>query len=107
VTNPVTIASFTNVPLLTGQAGTTVVLGSTASDVTVPAGKFMCLSINWRSGGPTTLQYGRNNLNRTNFTTPQVIFIPEYGLALFGMALAIPFATRFWTRRNRRAKGVA
>jgi hypothetical protein len=64
----------------------------------------MCLSITWNSGGPVTLQYGRNNLHRTNFTTPQVIFIPEYGTALLGLALAIPLATRFWTQRGRRRR---
>lgn len=103
-TNPVTIASFLAVPLNIGQVGTTVVLGTTASNVNVPAGKFMCLSITWNSGGPVTLQYGRNNLHRTNFTTPQVIFIPEYGAALLGLALAIPLATRFWMQRGRRRR---
>jgi cellulose synthase/poly-beta-1,6-N-acetylglucosamine synthase-like glycosyltransferase len=106
-TNPVTIASFVAVSLNINQAGTTAVLGTTVSNVTVPAGKFMCLSITWNSGGPATLQYGRNDLRRTNFTTPQVIFIPEYGTALLGLAIAIPLATRLWTRRRRRTRVAA
>jgi cellulose synthase/poly-beta-1,6-N-acetylglucosamine synthase-like glycosyltransferase len=101
-TNPVTIASFAAIPLLINQAGTSVVLGTTVTNVTVPAGKFMCLRITWNSGGPATLRYGNNSFQRTNFTTPQVIFIPEYGAALLGLALAIPLATRLWTRRRRR-----
>ena len=101
-TNPVTIASFAAVPLLRNQAGTSVVLGNTVSNVAVPAGKFMCLSITWNSGGPVTLRYGNNNNQRTNFTTPQVIFIPEYGAALLGLAFFIPLATRVWTHRRRR-----
>jgi hypothetical protein len=103
-TNPVTIASFAAVPVLRNQAGTSVVVGTTVSNVNVPAGKFMCLSITWNSGGPARLRYGNNNNQRTNFTTPQVIFIPEYGTALLGLALAIPLATRLWTRRRRRTR---
>ena len=106
-TNPVTIASFAAVPLLRNQVGTTAVVGTTVANVTVPAGKFMCLSITWNSGGPATLRYGNNNNQRTNFTTPQVIFIPEYGTALLGLALAIPLATRLWTRRRRRTRVAA
>jgi 1,2-diacylglycerol 3-beta-glucosyltransferase len=101
-TNPVTIASFAAVPVLRNQAGTSVVVGTTVANVTVPAGKFMCLSITWNSGGPATLRYGNNNNQRTNFTTPQVIFIPEYGVALLGLALVIPLATKLRTRRRRR-----
>jgi 1,2-diacylglycerol 3-beta-glucosyltransferase len=101
-TNPVTIAAFVNVPVLVGQAaGTTVNIGTTVANVNVPAGKFICLSIAWTSGGPVTLRYGNNNNQRTNFTTPSVIFIPEYGAALLGLALMIPVATKLWTRRRR------
>ncbi|HVS48446.1 MAG TPA: glycosyltransferase family 2 protein [Candidatus Dormibacteraeota bacterium] len=103
-TNPVTIAAFTAVPLLVDQAGTIATLGTTSTNVTVPANKFMCLSITWNSGGPVTLRYGNHNSQRTNFTTPQVIFIPEFGAALLGLAVAIPLATQFWTRRRRPAK---
>jgi 1,2-diacylglycerol 3-beta-glucosyltransferase len=106
-TNPVTIASFANVPVLRNQVGTTAVIGTTVSNVNVPAGKFMCLSISWISGGPVTLRYGNNNNQKTNFTTPQVIFIPEYGTALIALAFAIPFATGYWTRRRARLKAVA
>jgi hypothetical protein len=106
-TNPVTIASFAAVPVIIDQTGTSAVLGTTVSNVTVPAGKFMCLSITWNSGGPATLRYGNNNNQRTNFTTPQVIFIPEYGAALLGLALVIPVATRLWTRRRRRTRVAA
>ena len=105
--NPVTIASFAAVPLNINQTGTSAVLGTTVANVNVPAGKFMCLSITRNSGGPATLQYGRNNLQRTNFTTPQVIFIPEYGTALLGLALVIPLATQLWTRRGRRRRVAA
>jgi hypothetical protein len=99
---PVNIAAFTNVPVLVDQAaGTTANVGTTVSNTNVPAGKFLCLSISWTSGGPVTLRYGNNNGQRTNFSTPQVIFIPEYGTALLGFALAIPFATRLWMRRSR------
>ncbi|HEY2597473.1 MAG TPA: glycosyltransferase family 2 protein [Candidatus Dormibacteraeota bacterium] len=101
-TAPVNIAAFTNVPVRVNQAtGTTVNVGTTVSNTNVPAGKFLCLSIARTSGGPVTLRYGNNNGQRTNFTTPQVIFIPEPGAALLGFALAIPFATRLWTRRRR------
>jgi cellulose synthase/poly-beta-1,6-N-acetylglucosamine synthase-like glycosyltransferase len=105
--NPVTIAGFTNVPLLVNQTGTSAVVGTTLANVTVPAGKFMCLSIAWNSGGPVTLRYGDDNTQRTNFTTPQVIFIPEYGTALLGLAFVIPVATRFWSRRRARRDGAA
>jgi hypothetical protein len=60
--------------------------------------------VTWNSGGPVVLLYGNHSVERTNFTTPQVIFVPEYGLALIGVALAIPFATAFWTGRRRRAR---
>ncbi len=100
--NPVIIASFAAVPLLANIDAHTAVVGTTVSNVNVPAGKFFCLSVTWNSGGPANLQYGRHNLQRTNFTTPQVIFIPEYGTALLGLSLAVPLATRLWTRRGRR-----
>jgi cellulose synthase/poly-beta-1,6-N-acetylglucosamine synthase-like glycosyltransferase len=106
--NPVTIAAFVAVPVLVGQTAKTATLGTTVANVNVPAGKFMCLSITWNSGGAATLRYGNNNNQRTNFTTPQVIFIPEYGAALLGLALVIPVATQLWTRRRRRTRvGVA
>ena len=100
--NPVTIAAFLAVPVLVAQSGTSVTLGTTVASVTVPANKYICLSIAWRSGGPVTFQYGNTSDEHSNFTTPQVIFIPEYGAALLGLALAIPMATRLWTRRRRR-----
>jgi cellulose synthase/poly-beta-1,6-N-acetylglucosamine synthase-like glycosyltransferase len=106
-TNPVTIAAFVNVPVLVGQAGTTVNVGTTVSNVNVPAGKFICLSISRTGGGPVTLRYGNNNNQRTNFTTPSVIFIPEYGAALLGLALVIPMATKLWTGRRRRTRVTA
>jgi glycosyltransferase involved in cell wall biosynthesis len=98
--NPVTIASFVAVPLLRNVDAHTAVLGTTVANVNVPAGKFFCLSITWNSGGPVNLQYGRHNLQRTNFTTPQVIFIPEYGVGLLGLALVIPVSMKLWTRRR-------
>jgi glycosyltransferase involved in cell wall biosynthesis len=103
--NPVTIASFVAVPLLRNVDAHTAVLGTTVTNVNVPAGKFFCLSITWNSGGPVNFQYGRHNLQRTNFTTPQVIFIPEYGVGLLGLALVIPVSMRLWTRcrSHRRA----
>jgi 1,2-diacylglycerol 3-beta-glucosyltransferase len=100
-TNPVTIAAFANVPVLVNQTGTTVNIGTTVANVNVPAGKFICLSIAWTSGGPATLRYGNNNNQRTNFTTPSVIFIPEYGAALLGLGLMVPVATKLWIRRRR------
>ena len=100
-TNPVTIAAFVNVPVIVQTAGATVNVGTTVSNVNVPVGKYMCLSIAWTSGGPVTLRYGNNNNQRTNFTTPSVIFIPEYGAALLGLALVIPMATQLWTRGRR------
>ena len=103
-TAPVTIASFTGVPLLSNQNGISVIVGTSATNVPVPAGKFLCLSITWNSGGPVALLYGNHSLERTNFTTPQVIFVPEFAPALLGLALAIPFATKFWTGRRRGAK---
>jgi 1,2-diacylglycerol 3-beta-glucosyltransferase len=106
-TNPVTIAAFTAVPLRVNQAGTTAVVGTSASNVNVPAGKYMCLSVTWNSGGPATLRYGSNNNQRTNFTTPQVIFIPEYGAALLGLAFAIPLVTQLWSRRRARRGAAA
>jgi hypothetical protein len=36
-----------------------------------------------------------------------VIFIPEYGVGLLGLALVIPVATRLWTRRRRRTRVAA
>jgi hypothetical protein len=106
--NRVTIAAFINVPVLVDQAtGTSVTVGTTVANVNVPANKFMCLSITWSSGGPVTLRYGNNNSQRTNFTTPQLIFIPEYGAALLGLALAIPLATQLWARRRPRWGAVA
>jgi cellulose synthase/poly-beta-1,6-N-acetylglucosamine synthase-like glycosyltransferase len=103
--NPVTIAAFNAVPLLVGQSGFNAVVGTSTTNVNVPAGKYLCLSITWNSGGPIALRYGNQGIERTNFTTPQVIFVPEFGPALLGLALAIPFATKFWTgrRRGRRA----
>lgn len=106
-TNPVTIAAFTAVPLRVNQAGTTAVVGTSASNVNVPAGKYMCLSVTWNSGGPATLRYGNNNNQSTNFTTPQVIFIPEYGAALLGLAFAIPLVTQLWSRRRARRGAAA
>jgi cellulose synthase/poly-beta-1,6-N-acetylglucosamine synthase-like glycosyltransferase len=103
-TNPVNIAAFTNVPVLVNQTGTTATVGTTVANVNVPAGKFICLSIAWTSGGPVTLRYGNNNNQRTNFTTPQVIFIPEYGSALLGLAFMIPLATQLWARRRSRRR---
>jgi cellulose synthase/poly-beta-1,6-N-acetylglucosamine synthase-like glycosyltransferase len=103
-TNPVNIAAFTNVPVLVNQTGTTATVGTTVANVNVPAGKFICLSIAWTSGGPVTLRYGNNNNQRTNFTTPQVIFIPEYGSALLGLAFMIPLATQLWARRRTRRR---
>jgi len=103
-TNAVTIAAFTNVPVLVDQVGTTATIGTTVANVTVPAGKYICLSIAWTSGGPVTLRYGNNNGQRTNFTTPSVIFIPENGAALLGLALMIPMATKVWMRRRRQAR---
>ena len=105
--NPVTIAAFANVPLLIRQNGTTVNVGTTVSSTNVPAGKFICLSISWTSGGPVTLRYGNNKRQRTNFTTPSVIFIPEYGALLLGLALVIPLATKLWTGRRRRMRVTA
>jgi 1,2-diacylglycerol 3-beta-glucosyltransferase len=98
--NPVTIASFVAVPLLRNVDSHTAVLGTTATNVNVPAGKFLCISITWNSGGPARLQYGRHNLQRTNFTTPQVIFIPEYAVGLVGLALVIPVSMKLWLRRR-------
>ncbi|GAC1506138.1 MAG: hypothetical protein NVS1B3_05410 [Candidatus Dormibacteraceae bacterium] len=106
-TNPVTIAAFTAVPLLVGQNGTSAVVGTSNTNVNVPAGKYLCLSVAWNSGGPVALLYGNQSVEHTNFTTPQVIFIPEFGPALLGLALAIPFATRLWSRRRRGARGSA
>lgn len=106
-TNPVNIAAFTNVPVLVDQTGTTATVGTTVANVNVPAGKFICLSIAWTSGGPVTLRYGSNNNQRTNFTTPQVIFIPEYGSALLGLAFMIPLATQLWARRRPRRGALA
>jgi len=103
-TSPVNIAAFTNVPVLIGQNGTTANVGTTVSNTNVPAGKFICLSISWTSGGPARLRYGNNNDQRTNFTTPSVIFIPEYGAALLGLALVIPMATQLWMRGRRRRR---
>jgi 1,2-diacylglycerol 3-beta-glucosyltransferase len=105
--NPVTIAAFANVPVLISQNGTTVNVGTTVSNTNVPAGKFLCLSISWTSGGTARLRYGNNNQQRTNFTTPSVIFIPEYGAALLGLALVIPMATKLWTGRRRRLRVTA
>src|SRR5487761_523484 len=105
--NPVTIAAFANVPLLIRQNGTTVNVGTTVSSTNVPAGKFICLSISWTSGGPVTLRYGNNKRQRTNFTTPSVIFIPEYGALLLGLALVIPLAAKLWTGRRRRMRVTA
>jgi len=53
------------------------------------------------------LRYGNNNNQRTNFTTPQVIFIPEYGSALLGLAFMIPLATQLWARRRPRRGALA
>ena len=99
--NPVVIAAFNAVPLLANQSGTSVVVGTSTANVNVPAGKYLCLSIDWRSGGPVVLLYGNHSNQRTNFTTPQVIFVPENGLALLAFALVIPLATQMWSRRRR------
>jgi hypothetical protein len=107
VTNPVSIADFTAVPLLVGKTGFNAVVGTSSTNVNVPAGKYLCLSIAWNSGGPVALRYGNNSVERTNFTTPQAIFVPEFGPALLGLALAIPFATKFWTGRRRDIKEAA
>jgi cellulose synthase/poly-beta-1,6-N-acetylglucosamine synthase-like glycosyltransferase len=103
-TNTVTIAAFTAVPLLMNQTGFNAVVGTSSTNVNVPANKYLCLSITWNSGGPVALSYGNHGVERTNFTTPQVIFVPEFGPALLGLALAIPVATKFWTGRRRGAK---
>jgi cellulose synthase/poly-beta-1,6-N-acetylglucosamine synthase-like glycosyltransferase len=100
--SPVVIAAFAAVPLLVNQTAHTATVGTSASNVAVPAGKFLCLSITWNSGGPVTLRYGRHNRERTNFTTPQVIFIPEFGVALLGLALVIPAVTRLSSGKRRR-----
>ena len=86
------------------KTGFNAVVGTSSTNVNVPAGKYLCLSIAWNSGGPVALRYGNNSVERTNFTTPQVIFVPEFGPALLGLALAIPFATKFWTGRRRDIK---
>jgi hypothetical protein len=98
--NSVVIASFNSVPLLANQNGTSAVVGTSPAKVDVPAGKFLCLSVDWSSGGPVALLYGNHSLQQTNFTTPQVIFVPENGLALIGFALVIPLATEVWRRRR-------
>jgi hypothetical protein len=89
------------VPLLANQNGTSVAVGTSTANVDVPAGKYLCLSIDWSSGGPVALLYGNHSLQQTNFTTPQVIFVPENGLALIGFALFIPLATELWRRRRQ------
>ena len=99
--NPVVIAAFTGVPLLPNQSGTSVVVGTSTTNVNVPAGKYLCLSVDWSSGGPVGLLYGNHSLQRTNFTTPQIIFVPENGLALLVFALVLPLATALWGRRRR------
>jgi cellulose synthase/poly-beta-1,6-N-acetylglucosamine synthase-like glycosyltransferase len=99
--SPVVVASFNAVPLLANQNGTSVAVGTSTANVDVPAGKYLCLSIDWSSGGPVALLYGNHSLQQTNFTTPQVIFVPENGLALIGFALFIPLATELWRRRRQ------
>jgi hypothetical protein len=100
-TNPVVIASFNAVPLRVNQSGTSVAVGTSTTNVDVPAGKYMCLSVDWNSGGPVAMLYGNHSGQHTNFTTPQVIFVPENGLALIGFALVIPLVTELWRRRRR------
>ncbi|TME20152.1 MAG: hypothetical protein E6I70_01960 [Chloroflexi bacterium] len=93
----VVIAQNNNFPLLNNHTGgTPVSVGTTVANTAVPAGKFFCLAANYVSGGPTTVQL--NSQSRpTNFHTPSVIFIPEYGLALAGFALVAPI----WRRVRR------
>ena len=96
--NPVVIAQNSSFTLLDNHVGGTPVnVVTTTANTTVPAGKFFCLSLAWVSGGPTHLTYNNDTglLPRpTNFTTPSVIFIPEFGIALVGLAVIAPFVAR-------------
>ena len=96
--NPVVIAQNSAFTLLDNHVGgTPVTVVTTGSNTTVPAGKFFCLSLAWVSGGPTHLSYNNDAglaSRPTNFTTPSVIFIPEFGVALVGLAALAPFVAR-------------
>ncbi len=100
-TNPVVIAQNSSFTLLVNHTGGTPVnVVTTSSNTSVPAGKFFCLTMSWVSGGPVTLDYDKSSAP-TNFHTPSVIFIPEYAVALLGLALLAPVLAG---RRRRVAK---
>ena len=82
--------------------GTAVNVVTTGSNTAVPTGKFFCLRLAWVSGGPTHLTYNNDAglaPRPTNFTTPSVIFIPEFGVALVGLALLAPLVPRVRRRK--------
>ncbi|TMC83534.1 MAG: glycosyltransferase family 2 protein [Chloroflexi bacterium] len=101
--NPVVIAQNNSFTLLDNHVGGTAVnVVTTGSNTAVPTGKFFCLRLAWVSGGPTHLTYNNDAglaPRPTNFTTPSVIFIPEFGVALVGLALLAPLVPRVRRRK--------
>ena len=95
-----TIAQATSVTLSSGSNLNTANF-SPASNVTVPAGSFLCFSILVSSvaGGGVTLDYDAA-ANATNLVSSQTIFIPELLLPLLGAAPLAPLLGRA-LRRSR------
>jgi hypothetical protein len=98
--SPVVIAQNNNFTLVEGHTGgTPVTVVTTSSNSIVPSGKFFCLVMSWVSGGSVRLEYDHDTVP-TNFHTPSVIFIPEWGLALIGVALVAPLWRRIAPRKE-------
>jgi cellulose synthase/poly-beta-1,6-N-acetylglucosamine synthase-like glycosyltransferase len=96
--SPVVIATNPAFTLIAGHTGGIPVAVATGSNTLVTAGHFLCLTMNRVSGGPAVLEYD-NFFTATSFQSPAVIFIPEYGVALVGLALVAPWLPRVRRRR--------
>ncbi|MFI5283653.1 MAG: glycosyltransferase [Candidatus Dormibacterales bacterium] len=80
---------------LTNGLGLSTASFSPASDVTVPAGSFLCFSVTVNSvtGGGLVLNYDAA-ATPTNLNSSQTILIPEHVLPFLGLALLVPLARR-------------
>lgn len=88
----------------TTAAGLSTAPFSPSSAVTVPAGSFLCFSVDINSvtGGGLILSYDAA-ATPTNLGSSQTILIPELVLPLVGLSLLAPFASRLRRRRGSRS----
>ncbi len=89
--------------LSSAVAGLSTAAFSPASNVTVPAGSFLCFTVlvNSAAGGGLVLDYDAA-ATPTNLNSTQTIFIPELVLPFIGLAVLAPLAGRLRRHRGRR-----